>query len=172
MRKIRRTCVLLVFPLLAAVLLSLMPTSGHWEEIAKTKCTMVFGLTGWSIFYESASGTGIITCNNGQTSDVTISMKGGGLTAGRYRLRGSGNFTAVYDIADLFGVYGAADAHAGAMSSARAQVLTKGSVSLAVVAKGQGIDLGVGLSAFRIEPLYKANAQEGQPSGSAENKDH
>lgn len=122
-------------------------------EFVKTKCTMVFGLTGWSIFYESASGTGRITCSNGQTAEVTISMQGGGLTAGRYRLRGHGDFSQIYDISDLFGLYGAAGAHAGVMRSSRAQVVTKGDVSLSIVAKGEGIDLGVGLSAFRIEPI-------------------
>jgi|GEM_PF-31794 len=159
MQNKKKTYISFLYSLILAFLLTLGASPGKGAEITKTKCTMVFGLTGWSIFYETASGTGIVTCNNGQTADVTISMKGGGLTAGRYRLRGNGEFTEVYDIADLFGVYGAADAHAGALRSARAQVLTKGDVSLALVAKGQGIDLGVGFNAFKIEPIYKKKEQ-------------
>jgi hypothetical protein len=166
----KRTCSALAFSLVLAFLLTLGALPGEGGQIAKTKCRMVFGLSGWSIFYETASGTGIITCKNGQSADVKISMKGGGLTAGRYKLRGNGDFTEVYDISDLFGVYGAAEAHAGAVKSARAQVLTKGDVSLAVVAKGKGIDLGIGLNAFRIEPILKKREQTRPQNNSPESK--
>ena len=54
-----------------------------------------------------------------------------------------------------FGAYAAAEAHAGVVKSADAQVLTKGDVSLAITAKGSGFDLGVGFSGFRIRPVNK-----------------
>ena len=56
---------------------------------------------------------------------------------------------------DVFGTYAAAEAHAGAVKSSDAQVMTKGSVSLVIKAKGEGVNLGVGFSGFRIEPSGK-----------------
>jgi TfoX/Sxy family transcriptional regulator of competence genes len=82
-------------------------------------------------------------------------MNGGGITAGKYKVRGKGEFSGVYDISDVFGTYAAAEAHAGAVKSSDAQVMTKGSVSLAIKAKGEGVNLGVGFSGFRIEPSGK-----------------
>jgi hypothetical protein len=121
----------------------------------KTSCSMSFNLHGWSIVYQTASGTGSIRCDNGQSSKVRLQMNGGGITAGKYKVRGKGEFSGVYDISDVFGVYAAAEAHAGAVKSSDAQVMTKGNVSLAIKAKGEGINLGVGLSGFRIEPSGK-----------------
>lgn len=45
-----------------------------------------------------------------------------------------------------------ARAHAGAEKSADAQVVTKGSVSLALSGKGRSWNLGVAFGAFIIEP--------------------
>lgn len=128
---------------------------GRGAEPIKTQCHMVFGLNGWSIFYESASGTGIVTCNNGQSADVSIRMKGAGVTAGTYAIRGRGKFSKVYDISDLYGDYAATSAHAGVLRSSYAQILTKKDVSLALSAHGRGIGLGVGFSSFTIEPIPK-----------------
>jgi hypothetical protein len=38
------------------------------------------------------------------------------------------------------------------VNSATAQVLTKGTVSLALTGKGEGIDLGVSLGEFTLKP--------------------
>ncbi len=116
------------------------------------KCTLRFSLEGWSIFYESASGSGRIQCDNGRSADVTIRAKGGGLTVGKSTIKNaSGTFSEVSDIDDLFGAYAAAEAHAGAGESSTAQVLTKGDVSLAVSGKGTGIDVGISFGKFEIE---------------------
>ena len=48
-----------------------------------TACTMKYNLKGWSAIYKTASGSGMIRCDNGQKASVRISAKGGGLTAGR-----------------------------------------------------------------------------------------
>jgi hypothetical protein len=124
-------------------------------EKPETQCNMTFNLSGWSILYETASGTGSITCDNGQSAVAHLEVRGGGITAGKYRLKGKGDFTKVSDISELYGTYAAAEAHAGVVKAADAQVVSKGNVSLALIAKGRGINLGVGFSGFRIEPLKK-----------------
>lgn len=125
------------------------------EAVAKTKCRMNFNIRGWSIFYETASGAGSITCDNGQSTAVKIEVKGGGLTAGKYKLKGTGVFSEVSDISELYGAYGKAEAHAGVVKSAGVQVVTKGEVSLALKATGRGVDLGIAFGKFRIDPAGK-----------------
>lgn len=120
---------------------------------AETNCTMAFDLSGWSAFYKTASGAGSVTCDNGQSARVTISTKGGGLTVGKSQINdGRGKFSPVADITDLYGDYGVAEAHAGAGRSASAQVMTKGTVSLELTGKGQGVDVGFAFGKFTIAP--------------------
>jgi hypothetical protein len=105
---------------------------------------MRFTLSGWSAFYKTASGSGTITCDNGQKASVRLSSKGGGLTAGKYKIRdGYGKFSEVGDISELFGTYVQGGAEAGAGKSSTAQVVTKGEVSLALAGNGTGVNLGV-----------------------------
>ncbi len=121
-------------------------------EAALTKCHMKYSLDGWAAFYESASGTGTITCENGQSAKVKLRAKGGGITAGRTKVvGGEGSFSAVGDIAELFGVYVGEKVAAGAGDSAEAQLVTKGTVSLALSGTGKGIALGVSFGEFVIE---------------------
>jgi hypothetical protein len=83
---------------------------------------------------------------------VRLRAKGGGLTFGKTEVdHGIGRFTGVDSIADIKGHYANAEAHAGAEKSADAQVVTKGSVSLALSGKGRGWNLGVAFGAFIIE---------------------
>ncbi len=115
-------------------------------------CTMDFNLTSWSIFYKASKGTGKITCSNGQTATVRLEGKGGGLTAGRSKVRdGFGKFSEVDDIKELFGAYIAGGASAGAGKSSEAQVVTKGEVSLALAGNGTGVELGVSFGKFTIK---------------------
>jgi hypothetical protein len=113
---------------------------------------MSFNLSGWSIFYERMSGSGKITCSNGQSAHVKLSVKGGGLTAGVTSIRGTGEFSGVYSIRELYGAYARGGAHAGVVGSAGAQVVTKGGVSLALSGTGSGVDLGLSVGNFRIMP--------------------
>ena len=54
---------------------------------------MTFSLKGWSAFYKTQSGTGTITCHNGQKMRVKITAKGGGLTFGKSSIEnGKGEF--------------------------------------------------------------------------------
>lgn len=128
--------------------------SAFVAPIAQSKeidCKMHFTLKSWSLFYKTAHGGGTITCDNGQSMNVSIRAKGGGLTVGKSRIDdGVGKFSDVSDIGQTLGTYGSADAHAGAAASAGAMVMTKGNVSLALSGTGTGWDLGVAFGKFVI----------------------
>lgn len=114
-------------------------------------CKLTFSLKGWSAIYKHADGNGRVTCANGQSMPVHIRVRGGGLTAGKWRINdGQGKFTDVYKIDDVLGNYAAASADIGAVKSGTAQVLSKGTVSLALSGVGQGINLGISGSKFTI----------------------
>jgi len=123
---------------------------------ATTTCSMTFKLSGWSAIYETAHGTGTITCDNHQSAHVTISTKGGGVTFGKFKIvNGVGSFSEVGGIGELFGNYATAGVDAGAGKASNAQVLTKGTVSLALAGKGTGVDLGFDFGKFTIKRAAK-----------------
>ncbi len=125
---------------------------------AEVSCTMNFSMHGWSAFYKTASGTGVITCSDGQKMDVQLSATGGGLTFGKSEIDdGIGKFSGIYDIREVLGSYVTAEAHAGATKSAKAQVMTKGPVSLALNGRGRGWDLGVAFGKFTISRASSAD---------------
>ena len=114
-------------------------------------CKLTYNLTGWSAIYEHANGSGRVTCENGQSLRVKIQVRGGGLTAGKWKINdGKGTFTNVFGINEVLGDYAQASANAGVVKSAGAAVLSKGTVSLALAGTGQGINLGVAGSKFTI----------------------
>src|ERR1041384_8139713 len=53
------------------------------QAAANVKCTLSFEMKGWSAFYKTASGTGTVKCDNGQSAHVKLNAKGGGLTVGK-----------------------------------------------------------------------------------------
>jgi len=125
---------------------------GGAAHAAAIDCELKFSMSGWSIFYKRADGTGTITCNNGQSMAVKLSARGGGLTAGKSTIRnGMGEFSSVQSIDEVLGSYASAEAHAGAVKSAKGQVVTKGEVSLALSGTGEGWDLGVAFGKFTIK---------------------
>lgn len=106
-------------------------------------CTLRYTLTGWSLLYSTASGTGKVACEGGRTLAVKIRIRGAGLSFGRQRtITGHGRFNGVYRIRDVLGGYTAVDVHAGAHRSGAAHVMTNGPVKLRMVGKGRGWDLG------------------------------
>ncbi len=118
---------------------------------ATVKCHMTFSMSGWSVIYKTSSGTGTISCSNGQSMGVSLRSEGGGLTVGKSSIdNGVGEFSAVTGINEILGSYASAEAHAGAVKSAKGQVLTKGEVSLALSGTGRGWDLGVAFGKFTI----------------------
>ncbi|HET6632572.1 MAG TPA: hypothetical protein VFG73_07685 [Rhodanobacteraceae bacterium] len=120
---------------------------------ATIDCRLTYSLTGWAALVKHASGKGLVTCNDGSSAPVTITAHGGGLTVGKYHIDdGHGNFTGVHDIDQVYGEYVQGEVHAGATQSGSAQVLTKGTVSLALTGTGQGIGIGVAVGVMDIEP--------------------
>jgi hypothetical protein len=118
---------------------------------ATVDCELTFTMKGWSAFYKTASGSGTIKCNNGQSMNVKLSAKGGGLTVGKSTIEnGHGKFSATTGLQELLGSYVAAEAHAGAVKSSKAQVMTKGEVSLALSGTGRGWDLGIAFGKLTI----------------------
>ena len=125
-------------------------------ESANLDCKLKFSLTGWSLIFKHAEGHGTVMCENGESMNVKISAKGGGLTVGKSHIdNGTGRFTDVHNINDVLGTYAQGDASAGAVKSGTAQVLTKGTVSLALAGSGEGVELGVSVGGFTIEKAGK-----------------
>jgi len=119
---------------------------------ADVDCKLRFTLSGWSAFYKRADGSGTVTCSNGQSMQVKLHARGGGLSVGKSSVRsGVGEFSGVHNINDILGNYASAVAHAGAVKSAQGQVVTKGEVSLALSGTGDGWDLGIAFGKFTIK---------------------
>lgn len=139
----------LLFPLLAAGVLAIATTPA--QAAGPIDCKLRFDLSGWSVFYKTGKGSGIVTCDNGQAMPVQIRTKGGGLSFGKTEIRdGTGEFSGLYRIEDVLGAYATAEAHASAGTATKAQVMTKGDVSLALAGKGEGWSLGVAFGKFVI----------------------
>lgn len=136
---------------LAAALLAAFALPGTASARDTITCKLRFSMSGWSVFYKTSSGSGTVSCSNGQSMSVKIRAKGGGLTVGKSRIdRGTGEFAGVHSISDVLGSYATAEAHAGAARSSKAQVMTKGEVSLALAGTGEGWDLGVAFGKFTL----------------------
>ncbi len=144
--------ILIVALALAGVMVFGAPRAMAQDERADLGCKLNFSLSGWSAVYSQAQGKGVVTCKDGSSMPVLISVKGGGLTAGRSQVdHGTGKFTHVRSIDDVLGRYAQGEAHAGAMKSGTAQLLTKGTVSLALAGAGEGIDLGIDVGEFTLK---------------------
>jgi hypothetical protein len=127
-----------------------LPRTSQAAE-ADLDCKLRFSLTGWSAIYKHAEGSGTVTCENGKSMNVKIEAKGGGLTVGKSHIdNGKGEFTDVHKIEDVLGTYAQGDASIGAGKSGTAQVLTKGTVSLALAGAGEGVDIGISFGGFTI----------------------
>ena len=126
-------------------------TLSQLVSAAALECTMRFSLSSWSVIYKHTSGTGVVTCTNGQTMKVNIEGHGGGLTAGHSRIEnGIGNFSDITALSDVLGTYAQTEASAGVVKSGTAQVLTKNKVHLALSGAGEGLDLGVSIGGMTI----------------------
>lgn len=142
----------MIRPLMLSLALATGALAVAPAQAAPVDCKLRFSMSGWSAFYKTASGQGTITCTNGQSMRVKLRAKGGGLTVGKSTIEnGVGEFSGVYGIHELLGTYVTAEAHAGAVKSAKGQVMTKGEVSLALSGTGRGWDLGVAFGKFIIK---------------------
>jgi hypothetical protein len=148
---IKQTFGMAALVLACATAATVLPVSSAQAAPATVKCHLRFSLAGWSLIYKHAEGHGMVRCDNGQSARVKITVVGGGLTAGKYRINdGKGEISHVRGIRDIFGSYAQAGAEAGVVKSSQAQVLTKGTTSLALAGTGEGVDLGVSVGKFTI----------------------
>jgi hypothetical protein len=135
--------------LLGAAALAAAP-HGYAAE-ADLDCKLSFTMKGWSAIVKKAEGHGTVTCANGESMPVDLTVVGGGLTAGKWQINdGSGTFTDVHNISDVLGDYAQGSANIGAVKAGTAQVLTKGEVSLALAGVGHGVNLGLAGAKFTI----------------------
>ena len=139
------------------VLAGLVWLSAQAAGTADLDCKLRFSLTGWSAIYKHAEGHGVVSCADGRSLPVEIEAKGAGLTVGKSRIdNGTGRFTDVRVIDDVLGSYAEGEAHAGVVKSGNVQVLTKGTVSLALAGNGEGVDLGLDIGSFTLRPASTA----------------
>ena len=114
-------------------------------------CDLTFTAKSWSAIYERVEGAGTVTCKDGSTMPVTISAKGLGITAGKWKINdGKGRFSHIDKINDVLGDYLSVSGNIGAGKSGTAQALTKGKVSLVLTGKGDGFDIGVAINDLKI----------------------
>jgi hypothetical protein len=144
--------------LTASLLFILAPVASAADSEKKTKdCDMTYSLKGWSAMYKTAKGEGTITCANGETAKVAISVKGGGLTFGKTEIyNGKAEISGVKSIQEIYGSYATASAHAGVVKAGAVEVMTKGSVSIALEGTGEGVDVGIDFSDFKISKADEA----------------
>ncbi len=129
--------------------------SGNAAAAGKIDCKLKFDLRGWSALYKHAEGHGVVSCDNGRSFNVNIVAVGGGLTVGKYRVEnGSGKFSDVASTDELWGDYAQGEANAGVVKSGTAQVLTKGTATLALAGAGEGVDIGISFGKFTLTPVH------------------
>ena len=138
--------------LASSLLASLLLVGGAAQAQTGTMtCKLRYTLTGWSVIYKHAEGSGTVRCSNGRSMAVKLSAVGGGLTVGKYKVHdGFGEFAGVRSIDDVLGTYASAGADAAAGPGVTSQAMTKGDVSLALSGTGEGVNLGVALTGFTI----------------------
>jgi len=113
-------------------------------------CTMTYNLSGFSLAIKVYDGTGVISCSNGQHQQVSLSSRSIGFSIGKSEIEGTGVFSGVKSLNEIYGTYAALEGHAGATTSVDGQVLTRGEISLALSGKGRGIDIGVTIGELTI----------------------
>lgn len=147
--------------LLAAALLAATSSIATAAE-RDLHCNLTFTSHEWSVLYASAVGEGKVTCKDGSSMPVAIRAKGVGITAGKWKITdGRGTFTHVARIEDVLGGYLAVSGDIGVSKAGTARALTKGNVSLVLAGKGEGFDVGIAISGFRISKPGAEPARHG-----------
>ncbi|MBP3983412.1 hypothetical protein J5837_03160 [Pseudoxanthomonas helianthi] len=116
------------------------------------ECKLDYTLDGWSLVYEEATGSGTVHCGK-ESLPVSIKARAIGATVGKWKVdKGRGRFTDVHAIDEVLGKYVKAEADVGVVKSGSAQLLTKGTVSLALAGTGEGVTIGVDVGQFELSP--------------------
>ena len=138
---------------LLALVTLLVALNATIASAAAVDCRLRFDLTSWSIIYKRSTGTGTITCTNGQSMKVKLTANGGGLSLGKTEVKGgTGNFSDLKSIDDALGTYAQAAAGGGLAKTGEAQVMVKEGVSLSLAGAGSGgAGVGVTFGGFTIE---------------------
>ncbi|MDL1871522.1 hypothetical protein FBR05_04890 [Deltaproteobacteria bacterium PRO3] len=155
----------------ASLLCLALPSAGHAKEESKdaksgkakgkVQCTMAFELRSWAVFYKSGKGEGTITCSNGQKADVKIRTHGGGVQFGKNNIaNGSGKFSPVKKLEELYGKYASVGGHGGAVKSRIGQSLSKDDISLNIKGTGTGVNFGFDFGSLRISPMSAEDKEE------------
>src|SRR5262245_64548090 len=85
------------------------PKEDKPKEGSAMDCQMTYNLKGWSAVYKTAKGEGTITCANGETAKVKLSVHGGGITFGKTEVYdGKAKISGGRSIEDIYGSYAAA----------------------------------------------------------------
>ncbi|MGR8931080.1 MAG: hypothetical protein ACU836_10595 [Gammaproteobacteria bacterium] len=137
---------------LIVIALTMFFASQAFAQQGMTSCTMTYKIHGWSLVYKQYDGVGYISCSNGQRAQVGLSSKSIGFTIGKSEIDGTGVFSDVRSLNEIYGHYAALGGHAGFTKSVAGQVLTSGEISLVLSGKGRGVDIGVTLGALTISP--------------------
>lgn len=114
-------------------------------------CTMKYNMKGWSAFYKTYKGTGVVTCPSGKSATVNLSLKGGGFTFGASNItNGKAKLHGINKLSDIYGGAFALGGHAGFTKSVEGRWVPRGSRSLTLSGKGTGYDIGWSMGAFKI----------------------
>ena len=115
------------------------------------ECSLTYTMKGWSAFYKTYKGTGVVSCPSGQRANVNVSLRGGGFTFGASEITdGKGRIRGVTNISDIYGGAFALGGHAGFSKSVEGRWIPKGSRTITLSGKGRGYDLGFSMGGFNI----------------------
>ena len=79
-----------ILALAAGLALFGMPGAAQAKFI---NCRLDYQVRTWSIFYKNITGSGIVTCSNGESAPVTLKLHGGGPTVGVANVKGTARFS-------------------------------------------------------------------------------
>ncbi|MCF7970588.1 MAG: hypothetical protein K9L22_05420 [Methylococcaceae bacterium] len=115
------------------------------------ECDLKYTMKGWSAFYKTYKGSGVVTCPSGKKANVDLSLKGGGLTFGASEItEGKGKIRGVKSIDDIYGGGFELDGHAGFIKSIEGRWVPRGSRTVTLSGKGTGYNLGWSMGSFKI----------------------
>jgi hypothetical protein len=115
-----------------------------------TTCRLDYQTHAWSVFYRNVTGTGTVTCEDGERAEVTLQYHGGGITFGVSDLSGVVRFSQVRDASEVLGAYFTVEGHAGLVHSVEGRAGTRGPVWISQAGNGRGFDLGFAFGALSI----------------------